>query len=194
LATTRNKGFFGIGLDPNIEISLKAAKNSSKRSNVVYALLKGVGETIPLASSTVSVLMCNSMLDHTLDADGVVKEINRVLKDNGIVVFWQGIYNDNKSHSTKEEETHLRSFDCEGLIKLFEKGHFSLVESRLLGLDFLSSSSTNRSMALKIPKSARILTETFVQMYLFLGKFLPQHAAIAMFSFKKGKLKTQTEH
>jgi ubiquinone/menaquinone biosynthesis C-methylase UbiE len=186
LLPTTQKGYLSIGLDPNSKVSLKMAKKKMEDANLDSFLVKAVGEYIPLQSSKISLVMCNSMLDHTLKPEVVIDEMRRVLKKDGFLVLWQGIYNKpQQEHETAEQETHLRSFTKIELIQMFEKAGFSLCRKEFLGLDSVSSSDSNKTFFLKVPNGLNRSFIVLVKFYLLMGKMLPQHAAIAMLKFKK---------
>ena len=112
----KNKGYFSIGIDPNNEVSLIPAKKRIREARLDAFLVRSVGEFIPLKDSSVSVALCNSALDHTMEPEAVLKEIHRTLKKEGILVFWQGIYE--PKHS--EHDTHLRTFTRDSITNCFK--------------------------------------------------------------------------
>lgn len=67
---------YRIGLDPLVQ----------SRSDDI-TLIKGVGETIPVASNLFDIVFCINVLDHSSNPINVLREISRVLKPNGRLVI-----------------------------------------------------------------------------------------------------------
>ena len=179
--SVKEKGYVGIGLDPNTEVALKLTKKRFEKQDDKFFLIKGVAELIPLKSSTVAVVLCNSTMDHTLEPLLVLKEIHRTLKKNGILILWQGIY----CKQTAEHETHLRVFTKNSLKDMLTESGFLITLSKFLGFAYFFSSNTNGSVLSKIPKFLTHFLVIFFKIYLAIGKIIPKYASIAIFKLKK---------
>jgi len=192
VSSTNNKGFFSIGIDPNNEVSLVPAKKKIRQAGLDPFLIKSVGESIPIQRSIISVVLCNSALDHTLDPEKVLKEIYGTLRENGTLVVWQGVYRSvHSSHKTAEYETHLRTFTANDLVGMLNNSGFSITSSIFLGCDLVPYSEANKSILSKIPKFLNRALPILLKIYLLSGKLLPTHASIVMLQLKKTR--TQIE-
>jgi ubiquinone/menaquinone biosynthesis C-methylase UbiE len=189
LSSIRNKGYFTIGIDPNKEVSLKQAKKRVTEAGFRDAfLVRGVGEFIPLPRSSVSVVLFNSALDHVMEPEIVLKEIHKTLKDDGLLVMWQGIHNQEHSENeTSEQETHLRVFRKDDLAKILIGAGFFIESFSLVGCDIIHSSEKNKSATSRLPQFLNNNLLIFLQAYLAMGKILPKHASIMMLRSKKNK-------
>lgn len=180
-SSVKNKGYFGIGIDPNKQVSLLQAKKRIKNAGLSALLIKSVGECIPLKKSSVSVALCNSALDHSLEPTMVLKEIHRILKENGILILWQGIYEpENSGH-----ETHLRVFTRGSLSSLLRNAGFSITKSSFLGFNLVFSSESYESASSRVPQFLNNFLPIIIEIYLIMGNILPKYASIAMFRAQK---------
>lgn len=105
-----------FGVDISIEY-LKIAK--SKNIDVCLALL----EKLPYRSNMFDVVLCRDVFEHVLQFYDCIKEILRVLKPNGKLIF-QVPYKQDLNvflNYTDFEYVHLRNFDEASIILLFEK-------------------------------------------------------------------------
>jgi ubiquinone/menaquinone biosynthesis C-methylase UbiE len=182
-SSIKSKGYIGIGIDPNKQVSLLPAKKRIKKAGLNALLIKSVGECIPLKESSVSVALCNSALDHTLEPMVVLNEIHRTLRENGILILWQGIYEpENSGH-----ETHLRVFTKDSLTNMLRIAGFSITKSSFLGFSLVSSSESYESVSSRVPQFLDKFLPIILEIYLLIGNLLPKYASIAM--FRAGKLK-----
>jgi 2-polyprenyl-3-methyl-5-hydroxy-6-metoxy-1,4-benzoquinol methylase len=76
-----------IGLDTDTD-ALKAAVNSYNHDNILYE--KGNGIRLPFASKQFDVVVCNHIYEHVPSSSKLLKEIKRVLKDDGVCYFSAG--------------------------------------------------------------------------------------------------------
>jgi ubiquinone/menaquinone biosynthesis C-methylase UbiE len=180
-SSSKNKGYFSIGIDPNNEVSLVPAKKRIKEAGLDAFLVRSVGESIPLKDSSVSVALCNSALDHTMEPMMVLKEIHRTLKEEGILILWQGIYE--TKHS--EHDTHLRTFTKDSITNLLKYSGFYVAKSSFLGCNLLPSSESYESASSKIPQFLNSFLFIILESYLLVGKIFPPFASIAMLKSKK---------
>lgn len=70
-----------IGLDPII---------GDKDHN--FNFIQGVGEYLPVKDESIDQVIMSTMLDHVIDPLPVLKEAKRVLKKEGIINIWIGIF------------------------------------------------------------------------------------------------------
>jgi SAM-dependent methyltransferase len=193
VSSIKDKGYYGVGIDPNYEVSLmKAKKKITIEVSPKAFLIKSVGESIPLQEATVAVALFNSALDHALEPKAVLKEIHRTLKENGVLIMWQGIHrHKNSKHKTSEQETHLRVLSKNDVVCMLKDAGFSISYDSPLGCDLFPSADINKSMSTKVPRFLNRHISALLELYLFTGKILPSFASIAMLkSTKLGKNKT----
>jgi len=50
-------------------------------------LVPGTGEKMPFTNDSIDTVFCINCIDHTLDPDAILREISRVLKPGGLLVF-----------------------------------------------------------------------------------------------------------
>jgi ubiquinone/menaquinone biosynthesis C-methylase UbiE len=181
LSSAINKGYLSIGIDPNLEASLIPAKKKIKHAKITPFLVKSVGESLPLKTNSVSIALCNSALDHTLEPKSVLLEIHRTLKKEGFLVLWQGIYE--QKHS--EHDTHLRTFTKDSIATLLADCGFKVEKKKFLGFNYLPSSESYESASLKIPYQFNRFLNPMLELYLTIGKVIPIFASIAMLRTKK---------
>jgi ubiquinone/menaquinone biosynthesis C-methylase UbiE len=180
-SSMKNKGYFGIGIDPNKHVSLLPAKKRIKKAGLDPFLIRGVGECIPLKESSVSVALCNSALDHTMEPMVVLKEINRTLKEKGILVLWQGIHEPENSGL----ETHLRVFTRDSLTNMLSNAGFSIIKSSFFGCNLILSSESYESVSSRVPQFLEKYLPPLLEIYLLIGNIMPKFASIAMLSSRK---------
>ncbi|MGH7208485.1 MAG: class I SAM-dependent methyltransferase [Nitrospiraceae bacterium] len=99
------------------EAYMRVAREQGHRAVV------GDGEALPFHSDTFDVVICSDVLEHVLDVEAVVKQVVRVLKQDGTlfaVVPWEEDLRKYKVFEGTYEFTHLRSFDAEVIRKLFQ--------------------------------------------------------------------------
>jgi ubiquinone/menaquinone biosynthesis C-methylase UbiE len=70
-----------IGIEPMV---LNDLIEESKR----HFVIKGVGEKLPFKDSSFDVAICFSVLEHILDPANLIREVHRVLRDNGDFLLW----------------------------------------------------------------------------------------------------------
>jgi len=71
-----------VGIDPWRGPLEKARKASSHR-----LLIRGMGHLMPFPGNTFSSVISNSVLEHIPNIQPVLHEVNRVLKDDGLLIF-----------------------------------------------------------------------------------------------------------
>ena len=49
---------------------------------------KGVGEQLPFENHSFDIVICFSVLEHTLNPENIIQEAHRVLRDNGEFLLW----------------------------------------------------------------------------------------------------------
>lgn len=188
ISNMQSKGYVGIGIDPNTEVSLLPTKNRIEKAGFKATMIRSVGEYIPLKASTVSIAFCNSALDHSMEPIVLLKEIHRTLKENGTLILWQGIYR--KPHyeqETSEGETHLRVFTKENLVGMLREAGFSSNNTSLLGCNLILSSESYKSISSRIPKFTNKFLPVIIEVYLFAGKLLPKYASIVIMKMNKSR-------
>lgn len=112
---------YGVDVDKK---SVEYSKNNFSSDNIEY--LVGDGESIPLKSKTVDVVISFETIEHVKDYKKFLSEVKRVLKDDGVAI----ISTPNKSEFTQGNHFHLHEFEYEELENLLKKD-FKYVESYL---------------------------------------------------------------
>ena len=88
------------------------------------------GNKFPYQSSTFDSVLCNQVLEHIFTPDDFLKEINRVMKCNAILLLTVPFIWD--EHEQPHDYARYSSF---GLRALLEKNGFKIIEHRKLGAD-----------------------------------------------------------
>jgi SAM-dependent methyltransferase len=78
------KGRLKVGLDPIVHNLWK------KVADVDY--MRAIGEFLPIRSESVDVVICYNVIDHCMDPCRVLKEINRILRPRGLLLFEVNVY------------------------------------------------------------------------------------------------------
>jgi len=81
----RNECKIKIGLDPLIDVFWGSGGKFKPDTLTIY--IRGSAEKIPLKSESIDVAFCINVLDHTENPILCLKEMHRVLKSNGILIF-----------------------------------------------------------------------------------------------------------
>lgn len=81
-SATTLPGQIEAGIDPSYR-SLREAKSFSAANSLICAN----GDSLPFAGECFNTVISNSVLEHILDVDSVLKEINRLLKPGGLFVI-----------------------------------------------------------------------------------------------------------
>lgn len=112
---------YGVDVDKK---SIEYSKNNFYSDNIEY--LVGDGESIPLKSKTVDVVISFETIEHIEDYEKFLSEVKRVMKDDGVAI----ISTPNKVEFTQGNHFHLHEFEYDELEKLLKKS-FKIVESYL---------------------------------------------------------------
>ena len=80
------QGAHVIGVDPSAP-AIEAAKRHAQASGLSIDYRVGTGEYLPVAESSVDIVVCVDVLEHVRDLDAVIDEIRRVLKPGGLFLF-----------------------------------------------------------------------------------------------------------
>jgi len=75
------------GIDPLVEVSLAVAQRMAEKAKVNINLLQAEGENIPFPENFFDAVLFLSTIQHVNDADKTLSEINRVLKNKGILLI-----------------------------------------------------------------------------------------------------------
>ncbi len=140
LASNFVKKFETYGIDIS-EIALKKAENLGIKTEVIDLNT----EKLSSENEFFDIVSCFEVLEHLLDPVGVIKEINRVLKINGLFIvsvpnilniinrmfFLLGNFTDVMDVAHKNNEIfseHIKIFSQDKLEKLLKTGHFEVLE------------------------------------------------------------------
>ena len=80
LQQSLKQGLMTVGLDPERSFLLKG-----KSEDNAVNFIQGIGENIPLSDGSFDLVTLFEVLEHVMQPEVVLKEINRVLKTNGIL-------------------------------------------------------------------------------------------------------------
>jgi 2-polyprenyl-3-methyl-5-hydroxy-6-metoxy-1,4-benzoquinol methylase len=117
------KKVFGIDVDSD---TIEYAKAHFAAKNIVYKI--GNGESIPLPDDSVDVVVTFETIEHVPNYKKFVKEIKRVLKEEGLAV----ISTPNDLEFAEGNHFHLHEFTYDELVKLVKKD-FAYVDSYFQG-------------------------------------------------------------
>ena len=79
-------GYSVVGVDLNVK-SVNYAKYFSKRSEVKIDFLVDDASHLPFANESFDIILCSEVLEHIKDDEGAIREIERVLKQNGLLIL-----------------------------------------------------------------------------------------------------------
>ena len=130
-----------------IDIELKFVKKSRKVIEVhkINAILLNADIIhLPFQDNKFDTIYCISVLEHIKDLDSVLKEISRVMKNNGILIVGvpvEGVLV-NAFFRYRKIDEYVREVHVSNHNDIKEKiqNHLKIVEERRLPLDFLSDS------------------------------------------------------
>lgn len=80
------RGAHVIGVDPS-EPAIAIAKDHAEAAGLAIDYRVGAGEKLPVADSSLDIVLCVDVLEHVRDLDAVIAEIRRVLKPRGLFLF-----------------------------------------------------------------------------------------------------------
>jgi len=76
-----------IGVDPS-EVMLNAARNKAEKLGLGDSeFKKGYAEEIPLSDNEIDIVVCFNSLHDFKSAEKTIKEVSRILKNNGILIL-----------------------------------------------------------------------------------------------------------
>jgi len=75
-----------IGVDPSHE-AIEAARAHAGAQGLAIDYSVGVGESLPVETGSIDIVVCVDVLEHVDDLDQVVSEVRRVLRPGGLFLF-----------------------------------------------------------------------------------------------------------
>jgi ubiquinone/menaquinone biosynthesis C-methylase UbiE len=125
-----------------------------------YHFIRAYCEALPFADNSFDIVIFATSLDHVIDVNAALKEVQRVLKDNGKVFLWQGLKSTNylariagyykekgkKEHyfispDSKPESAadvfHQKRFSDKEIRELFTSFSFKLIRKKVFRPDIL---------------------------------------------------------
>jgi len=112
LLSQHAKKIFGVDVDPT---AIEYAKKNYKNDNLRFLL--GDGKTIPLDNNSVDMVTSFETIEHIEAYDNFMKEIHRVLKDDGLLI----LSTPNKTEFPKGNHYHVHEFEDKELKQLIKK-------------------------------------------------------------------------
>lgn len=97
-----------------------------------YKTLYGDIEKIPFKSNSVTIVLCSEVLEHVKDYKKSLKEMFRILKNNGTLILTVPVY---KKYWGFDDEFvgHLRRFEPKTLIEEIKKTGFKIIKEKPIG-------------------------------------------------------------
>jgi len=127
-SVVKEKIYTGIGLDPIVGSSLKVLQKRARREKIPVHAIRGVGENLPLKDSCIHVVIMRATLDHVADPRSVMREVHRLLCEDGFVIIQHGI----RGRKTNPDNLHLRVLTLNYLHNLLIANSFMIIRARLL--------------------------------------------------------------
>jgi ubiquinone/menaquinone biosynthesis C-methylase UbiE len=138
-----------VGVDPLMDYFKQHTKSVFDGLHYV----KSVGEVLPFPNDYADVVICQNVLDHTNAPYDCLREINRILKLNGLLVLWVNNYhfivalirkNVEKGRlgffAFKKDVPHPHSFTLSEILRMMRKFGFRMMrgaqESPLKGAEY----------------------------------------------------------
>jgi len=120
-----------VGLDPLMDYFKREYRPSTKEASY----MKSMGESLPLSDMCADIVFCRNVLNHVSDPTKVVKEMNRILKPAGSLVFQMDTYDFFTTYMKKRREMkrltydvhHPHSFTTKGILKLMKSYGFEII-------------------------------------------------------------------
>ena len=97
--------------------------------NIQY--VTGVGEYLPLANSSVDVILCLNVLDHVMDPALVIAECKRVLRKKGIFFLGVEVFPESSLSEGRNDPIHFWKFTAEEVKHMLAKHSFILEQDTL---------------------------------------------------------------
>jgi len=128
VSLAKNTKCIGIGLDP-IQSSLRILKRRGKKENVIVHAIRAIGENVPIKSKSIETVIITGTLDHVLDANQVMQESKRVLKEDCSLFIQQGIVE--RRTVNHSDRTHLKEFTGEEICGLLKENDFIIKKIKI---------------------------------------------------------------
>ena len=116
-----------IALDPLADFY----RRSFNQSDEGITHVKGLGEKLPFSDSSIDVVLCLNVLDHTMSPELVVSEMSRVLRDGGLLFLGVDVYPKDLLDEGKRDPIHLWRFTSSDISQLVAKPDFLIKEETL---------------------------------------------------------------
>jgi len=85
-AALAQRGSIVTGVDPSAG-AIDSARRHAEREKLEIGYCIGSGERLPFAENSYDMVVCVDVLEHVEDIDGVLLEVRRVLRPNGVFLF-----------------------------------------------------------------------------------------------------------
>ena len=118
----KSSSLFGVEISESA--IRKAAKKAAKKGYNKFSFSKlNDNGVLPLDDKTADIIIASHVIEHITDENGIVNEINRVLKDGGVATILIPI------NERYEDPKHVKKYTSASCKELFQKHGFQLVFS-----------------------------------------------------------------
>lgn len=120
-----------FGIDPLHEISLSRARDNAAKNDVDVALIQSFSEHLPFQSKIFDMVLLFSTLQHVANQDETLREVKRVLKDNGMLLISVPMSKNlfTMLRSPKKPEHFTKSFGLDELIAVLGRNGFNIIKA-----------------------------------------------------------------
>jgi SAM-dependent methyltransferase len=124
-----------FGIDPLHEVSLLKAQQKAKDEDVNIPLIHGVSENLPFGNGKFDMILLLSTFQHVGDQHKTLSEIERVLKDNGLLLVSVPLSKNIFTffRKIKKPESCTKVFDLRELKKIMTESDFEILKIRGCG-------------------------------------------------------------
>ena len=116
---------FRVGIDPLYHYLRPKLRNSTAH------LITGIGESLPFNTNVFDICLCLNVLDHCIEPEEVLKEIKRVLKNGGLLIFHLNTFELPRfllSKLSLIDPPHPHHFSSKQIIALIRKFGFEIIQ------------------------------------------------------------------
>lgn len=138
-----SQGLFLRGVDAKYKVAFDLSETFLKVTPREFNPVRGNAEHIPFRDKTFDTVVASDILEHVFHPDMVVKEISRILKDEGVfylVVPWKEDISKYEMYKGKYDYCHLRSFDALSTAAMLHGFKIKKTKGSILNLPYVCGS------------------------------------------------------